>query len=377
MYFTFYTDSTTYIKNYKNKAFFDLLAGNKPHYHPLDTTTIHKTTIVSDTYATTYYAKHPIDYKYLPDIPTTIDLTNIASHYTSFKIPKKTNPKKYRQIDAPDATLKNYLTAVKFFYEYGLKVIPHNAAHAYVKNRSTVTALKTHQRNNSKWFLKLDLKDFFPSHNKEYIIKMLHKIYPFGALSEEEFTIIEKQIDYALLNDKLPQGTPLSPMLTNITMVPIDHEITETLNNFQNKHFTYTRYADDLLISCKYNFNPGTVIKIIKKIFKKFDTPFRINDNKTRYGSSAGRNWNLGIMLNKDNELTIGHKNNQKFRAKLYDFICNGDSWSIEQIQETLGIISYYKSIEPNYINYTINKYNKKYHINILEKMKKQIANSC
>ncbi len=375
MYFTFYTDTNAYIEHYKNKAFFDLLKGITPNYTPLDSTTVNKTVVVSNEYAAKYKRYNPIRFSDTTIVTTPFDKSEIEQHYHSFRIPKKTNPKKFRQIDAPDELLKNHQSKLKFIFEYNLKALPHNAAHAYVKNRSTVTAIKVHQRNNSKWFLKLDLKDFFPSHNKEYIIKMLKQVYPFGALNNEEFAIIENQIDYALLNDRLPQGTPLSPLLTNITMVPIDHEITEALNNFDRKHFVYTRYADDLLISCKYNFNPKKVIHIINTIFKKFETPFRINKEKTRYGSSAGRNWNLGIMLNKDNNLTIGHKNNQKFRAKLYDFICNGDSWSREQLQETLGLIAYYTNIEPEYIKYTINKYNKKYSTNIIKNMKKQIAN--
>lgn len=374
MYFTFYTNLNKKIRNDNNTLFFQLLKNPTiliPTNNYYNKTKI--TIKLEETYAKNYFEKHPFTiYDHKPFLRTPLE--EITKHYYSFTIPKKSNPNKHRKIDAPDILLKTDQTNIKNFFEYNLKILPHEAAHAYVKDRSTITALKKHQQNNSKWFLKLDLKDFFPSHNKKFILDMLKQIYPFAILTEEDFSTIEYYIDYALLNDSLPQGTPLSPMLTNITMVPIDTEITNTLKNFKKHSFMYTRYADDILISCKYNFKPGPVITQINHIFKQFNAPFKINKEKTRYGSSAGRNWNLGIMLNKDNNLTIGHKNNQIFRAKLYDYICNKEQWSKESIQEFMGLISYYKNIEPDYINYQINKYNHKYNLNILDDMKKRIA---
>ena len=376
MFITFYTQKQINQKHL-NELFFNLLddpTNTQINYQPPSTDWFKITKNIKNEYAENYYLNHTP--KPIKEIIPPFNITEIKEHYYSFRIPKKTDPNKYRQIDAPDIPLKNYQTYIKSILEWHLKVLPHSAAHAYVKNNSTLTALKNHQNNNSKWFLKLDLKDFFPSHNKEYVIKMLKEIYPFGTMFESEFKKIEHMLDYAFLNDQLPQGTPLSPMLTNLCMVPIDFMITERLKNFKKKSFIYTRYADDLLISCKYKFNPKDVITAINKIFKHYQTPFRINKEKTRFGSSSGRNWNLGIMLNKDNNITIGHKKKQQFRAMLYDFINNYNQWPIEKVQKTLGLIAYYKMIEPDYINYQINKYSKKYNIPIIEKMKLIIANN-
>lgn len=376
MFITYY--QTLKNTNISNDMFFKLLENPNidiSNYKPSEITYKKTTKNILEKYGKNYLNKHPIKLQDLNLwIFNSLPINEIKNHYYSFKIPKKTNPQKYRKIDAPDNQLKTIQTLIKTNLEEQIKVLPHNAAHAYVKGRSTITAIKEHQNNQSKWFLKLDLKDFFPSHNKEYILKMLNQIYPFAVMDVYQKEIIEKYIDYALLDNKLPQGTPLSPLLTNLCMVPIDFMITNTLKNFKKKHFVYTRYADDLLISCKYKFKPGSIIHIINKIFKYYETPFKINKEKTRFGSSAGRNWNLGIMLNKDNNITIGHKNNQKFRAMLFDLICNKSEWTPEKAQETLGLISYYKAIEPDYINYTIEKYNKKYNIDILKTLKNIIA---
>ena len=160
--------------------------------------------------------------------PMMYDTFPTEEHYRHFKIPKKSNPHKMRQIDAPDNALSQVQNYYKMFIEQDLRVLPHKAAHAYVKERSTITAMKVHQANKSKWFLQIDLKDFFNSINEEWLRKMLNMVYPFPFLDKE---LVNRIIFFSLLNGTLPQGSHLSPLLTNLVMVPIDHALTEKLHN--------------------------------------------------------------------------------------------------------------------------------------------------
>lgn len=286
---------------------------------------------------------------------------DMSSHYDTFHIPKRTGG--MRRIDAPHPELMNALRNIKDTFELRMRVLCHDAAHAYTPERSTITALKKHQENKSRWFLKIDLKDFFPSHNLDYILNTLKDIYPFSNLMKHDptFWCIRDLIKLGLLNDKLPQGTPLSPYLTNLLMVPFDHKLTEKLKADPDHHYIYTRYADDLMISCTHKFNQQTVTRYIQEILREMNAPFTIKAEKTRFGSNAGRNWNLGIMLNKDNNLTIGHKQNQRFRAAVFNFLKDfeaGNPWSREDTQVLLGQISYYKAIEPDYVTAVIERYN-------------------
>ena len=313
--------------------------------------------------------QHWIDlnlYKPITDIPQ----NEINNHYRHARIPKKSNPTKLRNLDIPDDMLKMIQTFYKHFIEDTLCAQPHNAAYAYVKGRGIVEANEKHQTNESKWFLQIDLKDFFPSINEEFLRRMLLEVYPFKYIPETHF---ENIIKYALLNNSIPQGSPLSPTLTNILMVPIDHMITQTLHNYNKKHYVYTRYADDIKISCKYNFNPNEIIQIIEDIFKSFHAPLKINHEKTRYGSIAGKNYYLGLILNKDNQISPGWKNNKKFRATLHNFIHNHENWTTHEIQVMLGNIAYYTNIEPEFIKKTIDKYNKKYNVDIMQLAKERI----
>lgn len=291
---------------------------------------------------------------------------NMQEYYDTFYIPKHSGG--LRRIDAPKSELMNLLRDIKNVFEKDLKVLYHDAAYAYVPERSTLDALTVHQKNESKWFLKLDVKDFFPSCTHKFIMQQLEQIFPFKLLFAAENTkaLLSDIIKLCLLNNKLPQGTPMSPMLTNLIMIPLDYTIKNTFKNFDNNYFVYTRYADDILISSKYNFNFKNVEKEINKIFKSNNAPFKIKKEKTRYGSASGRNWNLGLMLNKDNNITIGYQKKQRLKATIFTFMqdfTNNNLWSIIDTQVMIGNISYYSKIEPEYITYLLDKYSTKFGI--------------
>ena len=312
-----------------------------------------------------YHASHAYD-TVLADIDT-------AEHYRHFEIPKKSDPKKKRPIDAPDELVGEIQTYYKAYIEQYMRVLPHKAAHAYIEKRGTLTAMQQHQRNESKWFLQIDLKDFFNSITGDWLKEMLLKVYPFRYIEEQT---LDNIIKISLLNGVLPQGSHLSPTLTNLVMVPIDHEITERLHNWKKEHYVYTRYADDITISCKHKFDPEDIIEnVIKEVFKEFDVPFRINNEKTRFGSSAGRNYHVGLILNKDNQISLGHEKNNKFRSMLFNFCTTGTEWELKDVYRMLGLISYYKSIEPDFVKKTLDKYNRKFNTDILATAKNMTTN--
>lgn len=328
------------------------------------------TKIIPQDYAEALWNKRSIGINLQWHCNKTTEDFKTEEHYRHFQIPKKSNPNKMRQIDAPDEELSRIQVYYKDLIETQLQVLSHKAAHAYVPKHSTITAMQTHQKNNSKWFLQIDLKDFFNSITEDWLKRMLKEVYPFALIDNE---LLDEIIKISLLNGTLPQGSHLSPILTNLAMVPIDHELTENLHSFLGHHYVYTRYADDITVSCKEKFDPETVIRLIKSIFRRFNVPFRINNDKTRFGSTAGRNYHLGLIINKDNKISVGHEKNQKFRAMIFNFCTVGEEWEITDVQKMLGLISYYKAIEPDFVNKVLNKYGSKFGIDIEKKAKELI----
>lgn len=293
--------------------------------------------------------------------------------YETFHVPKKSGG--LRRIDAPKPELMNALRNLKTIFEEDFHALYHTSAFAYVKNRCTVDAVKRHQKNNSKWFGKLDLHDFFGSTTLDYVIKMFSMVFPFSEIvkfpnGEAE---LRKALDLAFLNGGLPQGTPLSPLITNVMMIPVDYKLANAFRDFDKQRFIYTRYADDFIISSKIDFDVHRVEKLVVDTLHEFGAPFTINESKTRYGSSAGRNWNLGVMLNKDNEITVGHKKKRQFQSMLYNYITDkrkSISWPREDVQTMQGLHSYYRMVEPETIDAIVKHTNEKMETDVLRLIK-------
>lgn len=300
-----------------------------------------------------------------------------ASLYRTFHIPKSSGG--LRRIDAPEQELMNALRQLKALMETEMFALYHTSAFAYVRGRCTVDAVKRHQQNESKWFIKLDFTDFFGSTTPEFVLSMLSLIFPFSEIVKTETGRAEltKALSLCFLNGGLPQGTPISPFITNVMMIPLDHRFSNSLRNFEKNRFVYTRYADDLLISCKCDFDKDKVQEFVTNTLREFNAPFSIKPEKTRYGSSAGRNWNLGIMLNKDNQLTIGHKKKKHFKAMLDNYIRvkkSGRCWELHDVQVLSGLISYYRMIERDYIDYVITSYSEKNQFDIMASIKADMS---
>lgn len=296
------------------------------------------------------------------------------SLYHTFYIPKRSGG--LRKIDQPEPKLMEALTLVKTILEECCGGLHHTAAYAYVKGRSCVNAVERHQSFDSKWFLKTDFSNFFGNTTKDFVYRMLTMCYPFCEIvkTDEGRHDFETMLDLCFLDGGLPQGTPASPVITNLMMVPFDYELSKILSP---KAFVYTRYADDILISAKERFPYRDVVATIRSVLRSLSAPFDLKDEKTRFSSRNGSNWNLGVMLNKDNEITVGHMKKKYFKAALCNFITdhlNGNRWSPSDAQQLAGTLSYYRMVERDYFDHIIQQQNEKFHVNFEQLLKDDIA---
>ena len=295
------------------------------------------------------------------------------SLYDSFHIPKKSGG--LRKIDAPLPELMDALRRLKTLFEEDFHALYHTSAFAYVKKRCTVDAVKRHQQNNSKWFAKLDLHNFFGSTTPEFVMSMFSMVFPFSEVvkTQRGRDALRTALELAFLDGVLPQGTPISPLITNVMMIPVDFKLTKALRDFNKQRFIYTRYADDFIISSQYDFNVRDIEELVCKVLRDFGAPFSINESKTRYGSSAGRNWNLGVMLNKDNEITVGNKKKRQFQSMLYNYITdkkNGVAWNREDLMVMQGLHSYYRMVEERAIDAIVQHINDKMRFDVIRLIK-------
>jgi RNA-directed DNA polymerase len=258
-------------------------------------------------------------------------------HFEIFQIPKATGG--FRTIKAPDKDLKERYSSILYNLQHQINLKAHEAAFAYVPAKSTKHAVQQHQQNNSMFFLKVDIKGFFDNCSEELVIRQLDQIFPLN----HNPTLVRELAKFAALDDGLPQGTPLSPFLTNLIMIPFDYEMASLAEQW---NFVYTRYADDILISKVDGFRFKDITGKIEKYFVKLDYPFELKNEKTRYGNRNGNNWNLGLMLNKDNKITLGHELKHRLKCILFQ-ISQGELVSNDP--SIIGLFNYLHDIEPEY----------------------------
>lgn len=310
------------------------------------------------------------------------DVENMGKYYKHYEIPKRSGG--YRPIDDPSEDLSNLkkdLKDFRYFLQNTCHAMYHTSAYAYIENRSTRDERNFHARQQSRWFCYLDFHNFFGSITYEFAKKMIYKVYPFCEIATNPLYAKSKEnFEYCLklcfLNGGLPQGTPISPMLTNLIMIPFDFELSKKLIHHPGQAFYYTRYADDICISSKYDFDPKEIEKIVCDMIKEFKAPFELNTKKTHYCSRSGHNFHLGLMYNKDGAVTVGHKRKDSIKGALTNYALDtkaGKVWHYHDVQILLGKYQYCVSQEKEYFLYIMQRISDKFGIDIYSSMIEQL----
>jgi RNA-directed DNA polymerase len=229
-----------------------------------------------------------------------------ATQYTGFTIPKKNGGT--RSILSPSVKLKSLQSRLSNLLldcideinetkhkKYSYK---HALSHGFVRECSIMTNALLHL--NKKNVLNIDLKDFFDCFNfgrvRGFFIKNNHfKLDPHIA------TVIAQ---IACYENKLPQGSPCSPVITNL----ITHSLDIRLASLAKKYScTYSRYADDITFSTRKSAFPRQIMGqeevqfiIGKELKSEIERAgFSINDKKTRIQYKDSRQDVTGLIVNK------------------------------------------------------------------------------
>lgn len=235
--------------------------------------------------------------------------------YTQFTIPKKSGGE--RIINAPNAGLKlaqrrlaNVLNSCLQEIEAGHKPQKKPLAHGFKKKfkidsgENLVLGIHTNARchRNRRYVLNLDLADFFPSFN-------FGRVRGF-FLSNNDFklppAIATLIAQIACHQNELPQGSPCSPIITNLITHILDVRLTQKAKKYG---CTYSRYVDDITFSTNHNefseklatpsdkLNQWVVGAEIENVIKRYG--FKINPVKTRLQFRPSRQIVTGLVVNK------------------------------------------------------------------------------
>jgi RNA-directed DNA polymerase len=319
-----------------------------------------------------FYIDNEIDYlkeRYKNIIQTYGSKNNL---YYEFKIPKRSGG--WRNITAPIDDLKHLQKQTVEFLTKTFELIPHHNAHAYTKERSIKTNAETHKYSNH--FGNVDLEDFFPSITSSKIRHVLTQIDLFVLY---EFNhIIDFIIDISTLNDKLPQGTPLSPLISNLIMIPFDYHISEILTK-RDKHIVVTRYADDITFSSFYPLgteHSGANKQDAKDTLHNFihDTFeiaygdrnfFNIKYDKSKISTNNGKNRITGVKVNQKHDVSIGYKEKRQIKQDLASLIIAKihNEPEPKPTNQVIGMYNFLHAIEPTYAEHVLETLRRKFNL--------------
>ncbi len=225
-----------------------------------------------------------------------------ATKYHSFEIPKKSGG--VRIIHAPSAQLALLQSRLaKLLYECVQARKKHHprfwfASHGFHQGRTIVSNAEVHKRR--RFVFNLDLQDFFGTINFGRVRGFFINDSMF-ALEPKVATIIAQ---IACHDNALPQGSPCSPVISNLIGNILDSRL---LPLARNARCTYTRYADDLTFSTNENLFPteiavnvhGADWEVGAKLKKTIEkTGFFINPIKTRMSLRRSRQTVTGLVVN-------------------------------------------------------------------------------
>lgn len=269
-----------------------------------------------------------IDYQYLCSMAY-----STKKFYRCFTIKKKNGKNRYIYEPLPD--LK---TVQRWILDNVLENIPVSRyAKAYVKGVNLKHNARFHLRQDK--VLSMDIKDFFPSITIKDVVLIfeemgyLHNLACFMA-------------HLCCLNNRLPQGAPTSPYISNIRLANLDNRISDyTIKN----NIRYTRYADDLSFSG--SFDQHVLIPIISKYV--WEEGFRVNSKKTRVARKNTRQEITGIVVN--SHMQISRNQRRQIRQAIYYIKKFGLESHVEHINERrghylnhlLGIVNFALFINP------------------------------
>ncbi|MEI0610132.1 retron Ec67 family RNA-directed DNA polymerase/endonuclease [Brachyspira pilosicoli] len=275
------------------------------------------------------------------------------NNYSLFFIDKKDGGK--REILAPKKELKIIQKRLsKILEECYIEIseknnkINFNSINGFITGKSIITNAKKH--TNKKYVLNIDLKDFFPSITFNRIVGFFKKNKYFRL--EHDVAILIAQI--ACYKGVLPQGSPSSPIISNLMMLSLDKEINILA---KTNGLTYSRYADDITLSTNKKIFPNEIASgngIEWNIHKKLETlinnyKFNINHKKIRMQYKTSRQEVTGIIVNK--KVNVNRKYIRNVKAMLNKLITNHSMEDYEYFNLSLrGKIDFIYQVRKSYI---------------------------
>lgn len=227
-----------------------------------------------------------------------------------------------------------------------VKLPLHECATAYHSNASIKKNAAAHQ--NNAYISKFDFENFFPSIKEADLIQHLtkHLNAPFSDTDVQSVARLCSMRSKGSRDRQLSIGAPSSPLLSNSVMFDFDSEIASWCSK---NGFTYTRYADDLTFSTNTKGRSKELEAALGKVIANLTYPkIRINKKKTIHLSKKYQRRITGLIINNDDQLSIGRDRKRELSTLIHRHSLN--LLSVDEKYHLQGLLGFAKDIEPRFL---------------------------
>lgn len=180
----------------------------------------------------------------------------------------------------------------------------------------------------------MDLEKFFDNVNQSKLVEVLSRTIRDGRVISLIHRYLQAGVVVASKFEQttvgVPQGGPLSPLLSNIMLNELDKEL-------ENRGHRFVRYADDLMVLCKSKRSAArTMEKLVLYIEKKLF--LRVNKEKSTVAYIRNVKF-LGYSFYQKKgagRLRIHSKSVEKMRNKIRELTSRSNGWGNVRRKESL-----------------------------------------
>lgn len=235
------------------------------------------------------------------------------------------------------ATLKRALEPI---------LLPHFSDHSYgfIAGRNQEQAVKEAQRivkSGKPWVVDIDLSKFFDRVNHDRLIHRLGQHIPDKRILRLVGTLLRGGVMKDGLVNPTPEGTiqgsPLSPLLSNVVLDELDKEL-------ERRNLEFCRFADDCNIFVK---TPKAAERVMQNIsgFIEKKLRLKVNTEKSKVARSEEVTF-LGMTI-VEGSCAISRRSLKRAMAKVKELTPRGTHHTLEQTIESVnqwyrGWSSYY-----------------------------------
>ena len=209
-------------------------------------------------------------------------------------------------------------------HSYGFR--PGRNAHQALREAGEYVA------GGKEYVIDLDLEKFFDEVNHDRLLWLLST----RIGDKRVVQLIGRFMKAGLLQDGLssqrikgtPQGSPLSPLLSNIVLDELDHEL-------ERRGHCYVRYADDVKV---FTSSRERACVVKASITQYITRRLRLQVNESKSGIVKGHELNfLGHSILHDGSLGLSSQSEQRLKDKVRRITQRNRGESLEELLRELG----------------------------------------